>query len=46
MAVLVKPNVLSGKAHMAAIKPFRHFVVNPALMREAQETWEHNQRSV
>ncbi len=34
MAVLVKPNGLFGNAYMAAIRPFRHLIVYPALMRE------------
>src|SRR5436190_13730552 len=34
MAVLVKPNGLFGTAYMAAIRPFRHLVVYPALLRE------------
>src|SRR5215204_7168913 len=33
MAVLVKPNGLLGTAYMAAIRPFRHLVVYPAMMR-------------
>jgi hypothetical protein len=33
MAVLVKANGLFGTAYMAAIKPFRHLIVYPALMR-------------
>jgi hypothetical protein len=40
VAVLVKPNGLFGNAYMAAIRPFRHLVVYPALMREARELWE------
>jgi hypothetical protein len=40
MAVLVKPNGLFGNAYMAAIRPFRHLIVYPALMREARELWE------
>jgi hypothetical protein len=40
MAVLVKPNGLFGNAYMAAIRPFRHLIVYPALMREAREVWE------
>ena len=39
MAVLVKPNGRFGDAYMAAIRPFRHLIVYPALMREAQEWW-------
>src|ERR687898_282394 len=33
MAVLVKPNGLIGTAYMASIRPFRHLIVYPALMR-------------
>ena len=43
MAVLVKPNGLPGNAYMAAIKPFRHLIVYPALLRETQERWERDQ---
>jgi hypothetical protein len=39
MAVLVKPNGLLGKAYMAAIRPFRHRVVYPQLMREIERGW-------
>jgi hypothetical protein len=34
MAVLVKPNGRLGNAYMAAIRPFRHLIVYPALMRQ------------
>ena len=43
IAVLVKPNGLFGNAYMAAIRPIRHLIVYPALMREARELWEGNQ---
>jgi len=33
MAILVKPNGVFGSAYMAAIKPFRHVIVYPALLR-------------
>jgi hypothetical protein len=36
MAVYVKPNGLLGNAYMAAIKPFRHLIVYPRIMREAR----------
>lgn len=36
MAVLVKPNGLIGEAYMAAIRPFRHLVVYPAMMRQIE----------
>ena len=39
MAVLVKPNGLLGAAYMAAIQPFRHLVVYPALMRTVEREW-------
>jgi len=39
MAVLVKPNGLLGEAYMAAIKPFRHAIVYPALLRQLGQTW-------
>jgi hypothetical protein len=39
MAVLVKPNGLFGRAYMAAIKPFRHLIVYPPMMRDAERAW-------
>jgi hypothetical protein len=36
MAVLVKPNGLFGDAYMAAIRPFRHLIVYPAMMRQIE----------
>ena len=39
MAVLVKPNGLLGNAYMAAIRPFRHLIVYPAIMREMGRQW-------
>ncbi|WP_149261883.1 DUF2867 domain-containing protein [Actinomadura sp. K4S16] len=43
MAVLVKPNGLLGKAYMAAILPFRHILVYPALMRTIERAWKARQ---
>ena len=40
MAVLVKPNGLCGSAYMAAIRPFRHRIVYPALMRDMEREWQ------
>lgn len=40
MAVLVKPNGIRGKAYMLAIRPFRHLVVYPAMMRQGRSLWE------
>jgi hypothetical protein len=39
MAVLVKPNGLLGTAYMAAIKPFRHVIVYPAMLRGFERKW-------
>ena len=36
MAVLVKPNGLFGEAYMAAIRPFRHLIVYPAMMQRIE----------
>jgi hypothetical protein len=40
LAVLVKPNGLFGNAYMAAIKPFRHLIVYPALLRQWERAWQ------
>ena len=40
MTVLVKPNGLLGRGYMAAIKPFRHLIVYPALFRSWERAWE------
>lgn len=39
MGVYVKPRGRFGEAYMAAIAPFRHRVVYPALMREIERGW-------
>ncbi|MCU1449724.1 MAG: hypothetical protein JWP02_1894, partial [Acidimicrobiales bacterium] len=46
MAVLVKPNGLLGDAYMAAIRPFRHVLVYPPMIREIGRTWRAVGRSV
>jgi hypothetical protein len=40
MAVLVKTNGRFGDIYMAAIRPFRHLIVYPVMMREGRERWE------
>jgi Protein of unknown function (DUF2867) len=40
MAVLVKPNGLLGTLYMAAIRPFRHLIVYPPLMRQIEQDWQ------
>jgi hypothetical protein len=39
MAVLVKPNGPFGAAYMAAIRPFRHLIVYPPMLREIGREW-------
>lgn len=39
LAILVKRNGLLGTVYMAAITPFRHLVVYPALMRDVGRRW-------
>ena len=39
MAVLVKRNGRLGTAYMAAIRPFRHLVVYPPMLREFGRLW-------
>ena len=39
MAVLVKPNGPLGVAYMTAVRPFRHLIVYPSIMREIERAW-------
>lgn len=39
MAVYVKPRGLFGKGYMALIKPFRYWIVYPALMSQIERAW-------
>jgi hypothetical protein len=39
MAVLVRPNGLFGHVYMAAIRPFRHLIVYPPMLREIERQW-------
>jgi hypothetical protein len=39
MAVLVKPNGPLGATYMAAIKPFRHWIIYPSFVREIERGW-------
>ncbi|MEV0195282.1 DUF2867 domain-containing protein [Nonomuraea sp. NPDC050691] len=49
MAVLVKHNGWFGRLYMAAIAPFRHLIVYPALTRRWEQAWrrrhDHEQES-
>ena len=40
MAIYAKPNGLLGRGYMAAIKPFRHIVVYPPMMRQIEHDWQ------
>jgi Protein of unknown function (DUF2867) len=40
MGVYVKPRGRLGEAYMAAIAPFRHHIVYPALMRQIGAAWQ------
>jgi hypothetical protein len=40
MAVYVKPRGALGKGYMALIKPFRHWIVYPALLGQTQRAWQ------
>jgi len=44
MAVYVKPNGLAGAAYMAAIRPFRHLIVYPPMIRQIGRTWRAGTR--
>lgn len=46
MAVYVKPRGAFGRAYMAAIKPFRYWIVYPALLREMAQAWDARMRGV
>lgn len=39
LAVYVKPNGRFGEAYMLAIKPFRHLLVYPPMLREFGRRW-------
>lgn len=43
MAVYVKPNGLLGGAYMTAIKPFRHYVVYPPMLRQLERMWKESE---
>ncbi|MFN2595351.1 MAG: DUF2867 domain-containing protein [Actinomycetota bacterium] len=40
LAILVKPNGLPGNAYLAAIKPFRYWIVYPQMLEEFKRAWE------
>ena len=40
MAVYVKPRGRLGQGYMALIRPFRYWIVYPALMRQTGRAWD------
>ena len=42
MAVLVKRNGLLGTVYMAAIRPFRHLIVYPPMLRQIDRHWRES----
>jgi hypothetical protein len=40
MAVYVKPRGVFGRGYMALIKPFRYWIVYPALLRQVERAWD------
>lgn len=44
MAVYVKPRGAFGRGYMALIKPFRYWIVYPALMRQFERAWDRRSR--
>jgi len=39
LAVYVRPNGLLGTGYMAAIRPFRHVIVYPQMLRQIGRAW-------
>jgi hypothetical protein len=39
MAILVKPNGLTGAIYMGAIKPFRYLIVYPQMLGRIERGW-------
>ena len=44
MAVLVKPNGRFGSVYLAAIRPFRHLLVYPPMIRQIGREWQRRSR--
>jgi hypothetical protein len=40
MAIYAKPNGALGSAYMAAIKPFRHLIIYPQMLRGIERDWQ------
>jgi hypothetical protein len=44
LAVYVKPNGLLGAGYVAAIRPFRHLIVYPPMLRQIGQVWQAGRR--
>jgi hypothetical protein len=44
LAVYVKPNGLLGAGYVAAIRPFRHRIVYPPMLRQIGQVWQAGRR--
>jgi hypothetical protein len=42
IAVYVKPRGIFGRTYMSLIKPFRYWIVYPALMRQMEQAWNRS----
>lgn len=40
LAVLVKPNGTLGTTYLAAVRPFRHLIIYPTMMRQLERRWQ------
>jgi Protein of unknown function (DUF2867) len=45
LAILVKPNGALGHAYMGAIRPFRHLIVYPPMLRAIERRWQTLKRA-
>jgi hypothetical protein len=45
MAVYVKPRGAFGRGYMGLIKPFRYWIVYPALLRQVERAWEQRENA-
>ncbi|MFC6707732.1 DUF2867 domain-containing protein [Flexivirga alba] len=46
LAILSKPNGTKGRLYMAGIRPFRHSLIYPALLRKIERSWAALDESV
>jgi hypothetical protein len=44
--VYVRPNRLLGTVYMAAIRPFRHLIVYPRMLRQIGRAWQYERQLI